>query len=141
MTAASDTSRSSGCEPIAVCGAHMSGLPLNATLTERGANFLETTRTAPIYRLFALPGGPPARPGLVRQTSRRDGASIELELWDLPLECWGSFVATIPAPLGIGTIELVYGREVKGFICESAGTQGASDITHHGGWRGYLAAR
>jgi allophanate hydrolase len=122
--------------PIAVCGAHMQGLPLNHQLRDRGGYLLHATRTADRYRLFALPGGPPERPGLVRVTN--GGASIELEVWAIRAADFGSFVAGIPAPLGIGTIELQDGRKVPGFLCESYATDSAVDITRHGGWRAYL---
>lgn len=123
---------------LAVCGAHMSGLPLNRELTERGGRFLRACRTAPAYRLHALAGGPPFRPGLVRQAR---GAAVELEVWALPATRFGDFVAGIPSPLGIGTVELEDGTSVKGFLCEAAGLSGATDITEFGGWRAYLAAR
>jgi allophanate hydrolase len=123
---------------VAVCGAHMRGLPLNSQLLERGGYFLGDARTAPRYRLFALPGGPPRRPGLVRVNAA--GAAIELELWALPAEHLGSFMAGIPAPLGLGTIELDSGGLVSGFLCEGYATEGATDISHHGGWRQYLEA-
>jgi allophanate hydrolase len=122
---------------VAVCGAHLSGLPLNHQLTTRGGMFLETTRTAAHYRLYALSGGPPARPGLVRVA--RAGSAIEVEVWMLPTEQYGAFVAAIPAPLGIGTIELADGRQVQGFLCEAWVVDGAQDITGYGGWRAYLA--
>ena len=122
---------------LAVVGAHMSGLPLNHELTSRGGRFLEATTTAPEYRLYALAGGPPARPGLLRS---HDGAAIALELWALPRSAMGDFIAGIPAPLGIGTITLAGGRQTKGFVMESTATTGARDITHLGGWRAYLAA-
>jgi allophanate hydrolase len=122
---------------VAVCGAHLSGLPLNHQLSERGGRLVAATRTAPRYRLFALPGGPPSRPGLVRQTE--GGASVEVEVWELPAHHFGSFVAGIPAPLGIGTVELADGSLEKGFICEGYAVEGARDITDLGGWRAYLA--
>jgi allophanate hydrolase len=121
---------------LAVCGAHMQGLPLNRELRGRGAYFLERTRTAPKYRLFALPGGPPQRPGLVRVPD--DGASIEIEIWAVPVEQLGAFVAGIPAPLGIGKLEVENGARVSGFICEGYAVTGAADITRFGGWRAYL---
>jgi allophanate hydrolase len=124
---------------LLVCGAHLSGLPLNSQLTERGATLVEATRTAPCYRLYALAGGPPFRPGLVRDEA--NGVSIEVEVWHLPLSALGSFMAGIPAPLGIGTVEIEGGRWVKGFICESYALAGATDITTYGGWRAYLASR
>ncbi len=121
---------------IAVVGAHMSGLPLNRELTELGGRLESATRTAPHYRLFALPGGPPHRPGLVRVAE--GGASVELEVWSLPLGANGSFIAGIPAPLGIGTIALADGSTVQGFLCEGYATEKAQDITRFGGWRAYL---
>jgi allophanate hydrolase len=121
---------------VAVCGAHMAGLPLNHQLQERGAQFVRATRTAPNYRFYALPGGPPRRPGLVRVA--QDGAEIALEVWSVPEDQFGSFVAGIPAPLGIGKVELADGAIVSGFICESYAIEGAKDITELGGWRTYL---
>jgi allophanate hydrolase len=125
-----------GCISIAVVGAHMSGLPLNHQLTERWAWLDRATQTAPAYRLYALPGGPPRRPGLVRVG--QGGAAIDLEIWQLPLHHFGSFVSEIPAPLGIGTIELADGSTVQGFVCEAYATAEAKDVTGFGGWRAYL---
>ncbi len=124
---------------IAVCGAHMAGLALNAQLTSRGGYLLECLRTAPCYRLYALPGGPPARPGLVRQ--RQGGMAIDIEIWRLPAAAVGSFMAAIPAPLGIGRLALEDGREVAGFLCEASACTDARDISALGGWRAYLAER
>jgi allophanate hydrolase len=121
---------------LAVCGAHMQGLPLNAQLRDRGAYFMQRTHTSPDYRLIALPGGPPHRPGLLRVAG--GGAAIEIEIWGLPAEHLGSFVAGIPAPLGIGKVELRDGGVVPGFICEGYAASGATDITEFGGWRAYL---
>lgn len=120
---------------LAVVGAHLTGMPLNVQLQERNAIFVESTYTANNYRLFALPNTTPPKPGLIRST---EGAEIIVELWDVPLHHFGSFVALIPAPLGIGTLSLHDGREVKGFICEGAAVNGAMDITHLGGWRAYI---
>jgi allophanate hydrolase len=122
---------------IAVCGAHMTGLPLNHQLTSRGACFMRRTRTAPKYRFVALPGGPPLRPGLVRLATH--GAGIEVELWAVPESELGSFVAAIPSPLAIGKVELEDGSLSSGFLCESHAAEGALDITSYGGWRAYLA--
>ena len=127
---------------VAVCGAHLSGLPLNYQLRERGAVLLERTQTAAHYRLYALPGGPPYRPGLVRAAPEATGVPIEVEVWSLPRPAFGGFVAMIPAPLGIGKVQLADGREVCGFLCEGhAIARGAEDISHLGGWRSYLAKR
>jgi allophanate hydrolase len=123
---------------LAVCGAHMQGLPLNHQLRDRGGFFVQATTTAPRYRLFALPGGPPHRPGMMRV--HEDGARIALEVWALPTEQVGSFIAAIPAPLGVGTIELDSGALVTGFLCEGYASEGAADITSYGGWRDYVRA-
>jgi allophanate hydrolase len=120
---------------VAVCGAHMSGLPLNPQLTERGAQLLKRTASAPIYRFYALPGAAPKRPGMVRSDS--GGAAIELEVWRMPLTAYGSFVAGIPSPLGIGTVQLADGSAVQGFVCEAIAAAGSTEITHLGSWRKY----
>jgi allophanate hydrolase len=125
---------------IAVVGAHLSGMPLNGELTALGASFLRATTTTADYRLFALPGGPPARPGLVR-VAPGQGAAIALEVWALPAEGFGRFVAGIPSPLGIGTLALADGTRVKGFLGEAIATEGARDVTEYGGWRAYVSAQ
>ncbi len=122
---------------IAVCGAHMSGLPLNHQLTALGGQFLKATTTAACYSFYALAGGPPARPGLVRMT--HGGGSIALELWSLPKTALGQLMCQIPSPLGLGSIELADGSRATGFLCEAAGTLGARDITSTGGWRQFLS--
>jgi allophanate hydrolase len=124
---------------VIVCGAHLQGLPLNWQLTERDARFIEKTRSATGYRLYALAGGPPLRPGMVVDHS--SDQDIEIEIWELPMHEFGSFVAAIPAPLGIGKVKTADGRELPGFICEASGLQGAEDITRFGGWRNWLASR
>ncbi len=124
---------------VAVVGAHLSGMPLNSQLTERGARLVSTTTTAPHYRFFALPGTTPPKPGLLR-VAEGTGAAIALEIWEMPVALYGSFVALIPAPLGIGTLVLADGSSVQGFVCEALATQGAQDITHLGGWRAYIAS-
>jgi allophanate hydrolase len=121
---------------VAVCGAHMSGLPLNVQLTERKGYLLRSTRTAASYRFFALPGGPPKRPGLVRVA--QGGGSIDVEVWAVPQQHFGSFVAGIPSPLGIGKIELEDGSMCSGFLCESWAVEGAQEITALGSWRKFL---
>jgi allophanate hydrolase len=126
----------SGLVQVAVCGAHLSGLPLNWQLTQRGAHLVRSVPSAPCYKLFALPGGPPQRPGMLRVDA--GGAAIELEVWELPAREFGSFVAGIPAPLGIGMVTLQDGGQVQGFVCEAQATTQARDITHFGGWRAYL---
>jgi len=124
---------------VAVVGAHLSGMPLNSQLTERRATLVATAETAPNYRFYALPGTTPPKPGLLR-VADGTGGRIALEIWEMPAEHYGSFVALIPAPLGIGTLTLVDGSAVQGFLCEALATEDAQDITHLGGWRAYLAS-
>jgi len=120
---------------VAVCGAHLSGMPLNWQLTERGATLVAETRTSSNYRFYALRGGPVKRPGLVR--NEQDGCSILLEVWSIPASEFGSFVAAIPYPLGIGKVELESGEWVSGFVCEGLAVQDAEDISAYGSWRVY----
>lgn len=122
---------------VLVCGAHLHGLPLNWQLTERSARFKNKTHTAPVYRMYALTGGPPFRPGLI--LDEKNGAAIEVEVWSMPAENFGSFVNGIPAPLGIGKVRLADNSVVSGFICEPYGVESAKDITQYGGWRDFLA--
>jgi allophanate hydrolase len=122
---------------LAVVGAHLRGQPLNHQLTSRGAQFIRAARTADCYRLYALSGTTPPKPGLIR-LAPGEGASIEVEIWAMTPAAWGDFVNAIPPPLGIGTLALEDGTTVKGFLCESAALAGAADITHFQGWRSYL---
>jgi allophanate hydrolase len=122
---------------LAVVGAHLSGMPLNRELLERDAVLVEATTSSAAYRLYALPGTVPPKPGLVKTG---DGAPIIVELWDLSVEAFGSFVAAVPPPMGIGSLDLADGRRVKGFICEPYALEGARDITEFGGWRAYVTA-
>ncbi len=117
---------------VAVCGLHMRGFPLERQMIEYHAKFLREDNTAAKYKLYKLPTVP-AKPGLIKQTA--DGYSIRLEIWEMPLEEFGAFTAGIPAPLGIGKVELENGEEVSGFICEGYAALGAEDITSSRGWR------
>jgi allophanate hydrolase len=129
----------SGYVPLAVCGAHLTGQPLNRQLIDAGGFLLESCRTSQDYRLYALKGTVPAKPGLV--LSRGKGAAIELEVWAIPESSFGAFVAAVPPPLAIGTCSLSGGRKVKSFVCEPCALEGAEDITHFGGWRAWLARK
>lgn len=122
---------------VALCGAHMQGLPLNPQLVALGGEFVLATHTSPDYKLFKLSGFVPERPGLIRV--KAGGSAIALEVWDLPIDNYGKLVATVPAPLGFGTITLADGSLVQGFLCEAYATENAMDISELGGWRGYLA--
>ncbi|WP_122499786.1 allophanate hydrolase [Pseudomonas viridiflava] len=121
---------------LVVCGAHLDGLALNGQLKQRGARLLEATQSSPDYQLYALAGGPPFRPGMVRVAE--GGVAIEVEVWELPSAELGSFLTGIPAPLGLGKVQLADGRWETGFICEPYGLEGARNISELGGWRAYL---
>jgi allophanate hydrolase len=127
--------------PIAVCGAHLEGLALHWQLANRGAVLRQRGKTSPCYRLYAMPatGTLPPRPALVRDNE--NGAAITIEVWELEASEFGEFVAAIPAPLGIGKVQLDDGSEVPGFIAEPRATMGATEITSFGGWRAWLERR
>jgi allophanate hydrolase len=122
---------------IAVVGAHLSGMALNGELKALGGRLLEAAATAPDYKLYALTTTPP-KPGMLR-VEAGTGSSIELELWAMPAAAFGNFVAAIPPPLSIGTVRLLDGRNVKGFIVEAADVIEARDISASGGWRAFVA--
>lgn len=123
---------------LAVAGAHLTGQPLNHQLTDRDAELVTTTTTSADYRLYAL-GTVPPKPGVVRVSS--GGAALEVEVWRLSTEAFGSFVAALPHPMAIGSVSLVDGTLVSGFLVEPIALETAEDITGFGSWRGYLASR
>jgi allophanate hydrolase len=127
-----------GCLEIVVVGAHLTGQPLNHQLTDGGGRLLRTTRTAPDYRLYALAGTVPPKPGLIREPGFV-GPGLEVEVWALPPAAFGRFVAAIPAPLGVGKVALADGTAPTGFLCEPFALEGAREITELGGWRAYRA--
>jgi len=123
--------------PLAVVGAHLSAMPLHSQLTSREARLIQRTRTAPLYRLFAMTGERPPKPALVHCGD--GGSAIEVEVYELEVSSFGSFVADVPPPLAIGSVTLEDGSTVRGFVCEPRALEGAPDITADGGWRAYLA--
>ncbi|RYD47393.1 MAG: allophanate hydrolase [Verrucomicrobiaceae bacterium] len=133
--------RSSGKIPVLVCGAHLEGLALHWQLADRGATLVARTRTAPVYRMYAMPpaGVIPPRPALIHDDVK--GASIEVEVWELAPAAFGDFVSKIPGPLGIGKVKLEGGGEIPGFIAEPRAVEGAEEITHLGGWRAWLSQK
>ena len=122
---------------IAVVGAHLTGMPLNGELKSFGARFLQRTTTTADYRLFLSPGTAPAKPGLLR-VGADAGVAVDVEIWTMPAEQFGRFVASIPAPLSIGTLTITDGRDVKGFLVEAEATRDARDISAFGGWRNFM---
>jgi allophanate hydrolase len=123
---------------LAVVGAHLAGMPLHWQLTSRDARLLARTKTAPVYRLYAMADSVPPKPALAHVGQ---GAAIEVEVYELPVEKFGSFVVEVPPPLAIGTVTLEDGSQVKGFVAEPRALEGAEDITALGGWRAYIARR
>ncbi len=132
--------QASGKISVLVCGAHLEGLPLHWQLADRGAVLREKTRTAPVYRMYAMPatGSIPPRPALIRDEAA--GTAIEVEVWELEPAAFGDFVSRIPGPLGIGKVLLESGEEVPGFIAEPRATDGAEEITRFGGWRAWITS-
>ncbi len=120
---------------LAVVGAHLHGMPLNWQLTSRGGRLAATTRTAPTYRLYAMAGAALPRPALVHTGD--GGQSIEVEVYELSFEAFGSFISEVPAPLAIGSLQLIDGSLVSGFVAEPRALERALDITQYGGWRAY----
>jgi allophanate hydrolase len=123
---------------IAVVGAHLTGMALNGELQALGGRLLRATSTAPDYKFYALNGTTPAKPGLLRVEAGA-GSAIEIEVWALSAAAFGKFVAAIPSPLSIGTLQLADGSSVKGFLVEATAIEGARDISSFGGWRAYAA--
>ena len=121
---------------LAVVGAHLKDMPLHWQLTSRDAKFVGAFETAPTYRLYAIADSVPPKPALVFS---EDGAAIKVEVYELDVAAFGSFVAEVPPPLAIGTVTLSDGTSVKGFVSEPRATEGAEDITSCGGWRAYIA--
>ena len=122
---------------LAVVGAHLKDMPLHWQLTSRNAVFIEETKTASTYRLYAIANSTPPKPALIYDES---GGDIAVEVYELTTEAFGSFTAEVPAPLAIGTVTLADGSSVKGFVAEPRATIGAQDITQLGGWRAFVAA-
>lgn len=124
---------------LAVVGAHLGGMPLHWQLSSRDARLVRRCRTAEAYRLYAMANSTPLKPALVHVGA--GGVGIEVEVYALSVEAFGSFVAEVPAPLAIGTVSLEDGTDVKGFVAEPRALDGAEDITHFGGWRAFMASR
>lgn len=125
---------------LAVVGAHLKDMPLHWQLTSRDARFVEATRTAPNYRLYAMAKSVPPKPALVHaHPGDPDGAAVVVEVYELDVAAFGSFVAEVPPPLAIGTVTLANGSSVKGFLAEPRALIDAEDITALGSWRAYIA--
>jgi allophanate hydrolase len=133
------TARAAGVQ-LAVVGAHLSGMPLHWQLSSRDARLVAATHTAPSYRLYAMAGTTPPKPALIHAGATGSGSAIAVEVYELELAAFGSFVAEVPPPLAIGSVVLADGAIIKGFIAEPRAIEGARDITAFGGWRAYIAS-
>ncbi|MGE3303710.1 MAG: allophanate hydrolase [Hyphomonadaceae bacterium] len=123
---------------LAVVGAHLAGMPLHWQLSSRNARLVRACKTANAYKLYAMANSTPPKPALVHVGA--EGAALEVEVYELDAAAFGTFVAEVPAPLAIGAVTLEDGAQVKGFVAEPRALDGATDITHFGGWRAYIAA-
>ena len=123
---------------LAVVGAHLSGMPLHWQLTSRNARLARACKTALAYKLYALANSKPPKPALIHVGA--GGAALDVEVYEIDVAAFGSFVAEVPAPLAIGTVTLEDGEDVKGFVAEPRALDGATEITRFGGWRGYIAS-
>ena len=132
-----DTTGKAQTVKLAVVGAHLAGMPLHWQLTSRDARLVARTKTAAAYKLFAMTNTTPFKPALIHVGE--GGGALEVEVYELGVEHFGSFVVEVPAPLAIGTVTLEDGSSVKGFVAEPRAVDGAEDITHLGGWRAYIA--
>ncbi|MCG6202146.1 allophanate hydrolase [Psychromonas antarctica] len=132
------TKPTAGYIDIAVCGAHLSGFPLNHQLIERGGYLVKTCKTSADYRFYALAGGPPFRPGLIRVSEQ--GVAIEVEIWRIQENTLGSFLYGIGQPLGLGKVQLDDRSWCISFICEGYAIATAQDISQFSGWRAYIKA-
>ena len=126
---------------IAVVGAHLSGMALNGELQVLGGRLIKATATAPDYYQALRARHHAAQARHAPRRCRPAGHSIKVELWALSAAAFGKFVAAIPPPLGIGTVQLADGRGVKGFGVEPAAINGARDISSFGGWRAFMAEK
>jgi hypothetical protein len=121
---------------LAVNGTLMRGLELNGNLLAAGATFVRETRTAPLYRLWSIGDRHPA---MLRVTT--GGAAIAVEVWDVPPAGLADILMKEPAGLCIGKVALEDGSATLGVLGEGALCEGQREITQHGGWRAYIAAR
>ncbi len=79
---------------LAVVGAHLKDMPLHWRADVARRRFVGEAKTAPTYRLYAMADSLPAKPALIHSD---DGAAIALEVYELDMAAFGSFVADVPA--------------------------------------------
>ena len=120
---------------LAVNGTLMRGFPLNDNLVDLGATFVRTDHTAPVYRLWSIRDEHPA---MIRVTDE-SGTSVEVEVWDVPLDGLAQLLHREPEGLALGKVHLADGNSVLGVLAEPALVEHAREITQFGGWRAYLA--
>jgi len=121
---------------LAVNGTLMRGLELNPNMLAVGATFVREDKTAACYRLFSIGDRHPA---MLRTTG--EGASVALELWEVPADGIARILQNEPPGLCIGKVPLEDGSIVLGVLGEPFLCEGQREITALGGWRAYIAAR
>jgi allophanate hydrolase len=126
VTEASWAEKVSDTVELAVFGAHLRGQPLDHQLIDRGARWAGELLTAPAYRLVALDTTPP-KPGLVRDDV--DGRAIRGEKWVLSSAALGGFLAELPSPMLLGSIELADGSDIVGFGAQAQALAAGTDLT------------
>jgi ABC-type ATPase involved in cell division len=88
------------------------------------------------YRLWAMRDSDPPKPALVFDGGG-DGVAVEVDVWRVTPAALGRFLTMVPAPLALGKVELADGRVETGFVAEPRAIEGATEISHLGGWRAY----
>ncbi len=136
--------RSATTVPLAVVGAHLSGQPLNDQLVSRGATARRTDRRRPrATDSSRSPNTAPPKPGLFRvsgadrKAARRSRSRCGTFRSRSSGRSW-------PACLRHSRSARWNSRTDRGSAASCANRaawSGAEDITHHGGWRAYLARR
>lgn len=116
--------------PLVVVGAHRKGQPLAPQLEEAGAFWDGPVRTAARYRMVSLDTVPP-KPGVYRSD---DGAELAGERWLLSPAALGAFLASLPEPMLLGSVELADGSTAVGFACDTLAAERGEDITAWGDW-------
>jgi hypothetical protein len=121
---------------LAVNGTLMRGLELNPNMLAAGATFVREDKTAACYRIFSIADRHPA---MLRTSG--DGTRVALEIWSVPADGVAQILLNEPAGLCIGKVLLDDGSTVLGVLGEPFLCEGHREITAHGGWRAYIAAR
>ena len=121
---------------LAVNGTLMRGLELNRNMLDVGATFVREDATDACYRIWSIGDRHPA---MLRTPGQ--GTRVALEIWDVPASGLARILQNEPPGLSIGKVVLQDGSIVLGVLGEPFLCEGQREITEHGGWRAYTAAR